>query len=167
LGFDTLEHAYPQTKIVDKRLEDFRQATSDMLGRSKFKGTLHPSIDENFTFGVKNVLSGAWNVAQCIHGDPEEKTSKHYEPDPDLGKTVLHRSKLINLQPKEIDPEKTFGVPSIRGDLKRTKPASVCDMTVRNLTYNIFKNYITILNYFYRIMEMKKMPLNCYILIFM
>lgn len=129
---DFLESQYPKTVVANKRLEDFRQATSDMVGRSKFKGTLHPSIDENHTFGAKSVLGGNWNVAKCIHGDPEEKTSKHLEPDLDLGKPTLHRSKLQNAQPKDIDPEKTFGVPSIRNDLKRGK-VSVADLTVSKL----------------------------------
>jgi hypothetical protein len=126
---DFNEAQFPKTKIVDKRLEDFRQATADMVGRGKFRGTLHPSIEENHTFGVMNILSGTWNVAKCIHGDPEEKTSKHLEPDADLGKTLLHRSKLQNVQPREVVPEKVFGLPSIRSDLKRSR-ICVSDLTV-------------------------------------
>jgi len=129
LTFDFLEAQFPKTKVVDKRLEDFRQATTDMVGRSKFKGTLHPSIEEGHVFGNKNVLGGNWNVAKCIHGDAEQKTEAHLAPDPDLGKSVLHRSKLQNVQPKDLEIDKTFGLPSIRHDLKKNK-VSICDLTV-------------------------------------
>jgi hypothetical protein len=110
-----------------------------MVGRSKFKGTLHPSIDENHSFGVNSVLGGNWNVAKCIYGDPDEKTYKHLEPDVDLGKTLTYRSKLQNVQPKEVDPEKSFGVPSIRHDLKRNKERiSVCDFTVKIILFKFY-----------------------------
>ncbi len=133
LTFDFLEANFPKTKVVDKRLEDYRQATSDMVGRSKFRGTLPPTVEETHIFGNKNVLGGTWNVAKCMHGDPEQKTESHLQPDPDLGKSVLYRSKLQNLQPKENEIDKTFGVPSIRYDLKREKDKlSICDLTVRN-----------------------------------
>jgi hypothetical protein len=100
-----------------------------MIGIGKFRGTLHPNIDESHTFGFKKALGGNWNVAQCLHGDPEQKTVKHIEPDLDLGKGVTHRSKLQNIKPKEFDVNKTFGVPSIRSDLKRTNP-SISDLIV-------------------------------------
>lgn len=128
---DNLEGAFPKTVIAEKRLEDFRQATSDMVGRGKFRGALHADIKDDHTFGVKSVLEGNWNVAKCLNGDPNLINEKSLEHDPDLGKNILHRSKLTNAQPKELDPHKTFGVPSIRYDLKqRTKP-SVSDLTVK------------------------------------
>lgn len=129
LANDFLESNFPKTKIVNKRLEDFRQATSDMVGRSKFKGTLHPDLDETYTFGFKKD-SQNWNVAKCIHGASEEKTAKHLEADLDLGKNILHRSKLQNAKPKEVDHSKTFGVPSIRYDLPKKNQVSVADLTV-------------------------------------
>ena len=134
LSTDYLESQFPKTKIVDKRLEDFRQATSDMVGQPKFKGTLNTNIDDDHRFGSKNVLAGNWNVAKCIHGDPEQKTIKHIEPDLDLGKTVVYRSKMQNLKPKDFDVEKTFGVPSIRQDLN-PKSVSISDLTVILFAY--------------------------------
>ena len=131
LAFDHLEAQFPKTIVVDKRLEDYRQATSDMVGRSKFKGTLHSGIEEGHIFGTKNMLEGNWNVAKCIHGDSDQKTEMHLQPDPDLGRSVLHRAKLQNLQPKETEINKTFGVPSIRHDLKKNQ-ISICDLTVWN-----------------------------------
>ena len=41
---DFLYNPYPQTKLVGKRLEDFRQANEDMLGQSKYYGTLDKRI---------------------------------------------------------------------------------------------------------------------------
>ena len=124
---------YPHSKIVGKRLEDFRQATEDMVGRSKFKGTLHPMIGDDHIFGKKTLLGGTWNAGQCIHGDPEELTEKHFESDPDLGRSVLYRTKLDTLKPIEYNPNQTFGIPSIRRDLHRSK-VSICDI---NVYYNI------------------------------
>lgn len=130
LNTDFLEASYPKTKIVDRRLEDYRQATADMIGKSKFRGTLHQNIDDSHVFGVKTVLGGNWNVAKCINGDSNEKTEKHFAPDSDLGKNVLYRSKMQALIPKStIEPEKIFGLPSIRSDIQRNK-TSICDFTV-------------------------------------
>jgi len=129
---DLLDASYPKTIIVNKRLEDFRQAYSDMIGKTKFKGTLNSSINENNTFGFNKVSGSDWDVAKCLHGDPNEKTEKHLEPDPDLGKSFLYKSKLQNLHPKTPDPNRTYGVPSIRFDLKKniTNLNSVTNYTV-------------------------------------
>ena len=156
LAFDFIGSKYPKTTIVDKRLEDFRQATSDMVGRSKFKGTLHQSIGDNHSFGyAKNALNGEkWNVAKCIHGDPEVKNEKDFKADPDLGKSLLHKSKLHNIIPKEPNASRTFGIPSIRTDLKKRPLSSVTDLAVF-LFFNL------------RIMGMKKMLMIYFILILM
>ena len=47
---ENLTNTYPQTKIVGKRLEEYRQATEDMLGKSKFWGTLSEKIEPEHTF---------------------------------------------------------------------------------------------------------------------
>ena len=130
---DYNEAQFPKTKIVTKRLEDFRQATSDMVGRSKFKGTLNNDLDENHIFGTKNVLGDTWNVAKCIHGDPQLLNDEFLKPDTDLGKTLTHRSKIQAIQPKSIDINKTFGVPSVRFDLQKKNVLSVCDLTVNKI----------------------------------
>jgi hypothetical protein len=135
LRTDFMEANYPKTRIVDKRLEDFRQATSDMVGRGKFKGTLHPDIKEDHVFGCKTIVGENWNVGKCIHGDPEDKNQRHFESDPDLGKSVLHRSKLVTVRPKENPiSDKMFGIPSIRYDLNKREKTSICDINV--LKYN-------------------------------
>lgn len=128
LKSDNLEAQYPKTKIVDKKLEDFRQATEDMLGTSKYKGTMNPNLPEDFVFGVKSIKNDGndWNLRKCLEGEANKKI----EPDKDLGKSILHRSKLSSVQPREYDPNKTFGVPSVRVDLSRKKNASVSDVIV-------------------------------------
>ncbi len=129
---DFIEAKYPKTTVVDKRLEDYRQATSDMVGRSKFKGSLHPSIDETYTFGFNKNRSqkSDWNVAKLIHGDPEMKSDMHFETDRDLGRSFLYKSKLSTLHPVQRDATRVYGVPSIRDDLKRNGTNSVTDYIV-------------------------------------
>jgi hypothetical protein len=128
-----MEASYPKTKIVDKRLEDFRQATDEMIGKSKFKGTIRSDLDHNFVFGTKSIKGDEmWNMGKCLHGDPYTQTAILLEADKDLGKSILHKSKLGAVQPKEYDPTKIFGVPSIRYDLNKNKNISVNDFTVKN-----------------------------------
>ncbi len=129
LRADLLEANYPKTKIIDKRLEDYRQATSDVVGCSKFRGMMKCDIDPNHTFGKKSIIGDNWNVAKCMSGDID-KGDKHYETDPDLGKSVLHRSKLQNVKPMEYDNNRTFGVPSVRVDLQKKQFMSVTNNTV-------------------------------------
>lgn len=125
---DYVESAYPKTKIVEKRLEDFRQATEDMLGTTKYKGTLNDNIPEDHIFGVKSIKDeeSNWNAGKCLYGE----AGKIIEPDKDLGRSILHRSRLSARQPREYLPEKTFGVPSVRYDLPKKKNVSVNDITV-------------------------------------
>lgn len=66
LRTDMLEAEYPKTKIVSKRLEDFKKATSDVVGKSKFKGTMNPNIDEDHTFGAKTIIGENWNVGKYL-----------------------------------------------------------------------------------------------------
>lgn len=125
---DRLESDFPKTKIVTKRLEDFRQATEEGLGKTKYKGTLNPNLEEDFAFGVSTIKSSDnnWNLAKCIHGD----SNRNIQADPDLGRSVQNKSRLSARQPREHDPNKTFGVPSIRRDLPSKKNVSVCDINV-------------------------------------
>ena len=126
---DNLYNPYPQTKLVGKRLEDFRQATNDLLGKSKYFGTLNPKFhDENHTFGKECQLGDEWNAGRCIHGDESTVTPESVASDIDLGKDYHYASKLKNLKPIERDSNKTYGVPSIRRDLPAKKLKSVTDI---------------------------------------
>lgn len=136
---DFLESDYPKTKIVNKRLEDFRQATSDILGKGKFRGTLGSNIPADFVFGAKSLKEENWNASKCIMGDPDSTNSKMIEPDPDLGKSVFHRNKYRYRENhiEKVDYNRSFGVPSVRTDLKPKEKRSVCDLTV---SFN-YQNY--------------------------
>lgn len=125
---DNLTNPYPQTKIAGSRLENFRQATTDMLGRSKFRGTMPSGFGVNHVFGKKSQLGDAWNAGRCIHGDGTTITDKSMAPDPDLGRNTCYAQKLKALQPIERDPNKTYGIPSIRSDLQKKERVSVCDV---------------------------------------
>ena len=128
---DNLYNPYPKTKLVEKRLEDFREATEDLLGKSKYYGTLHPSLTaltDSYVFGKKSQLGDAWNAGRCIHGDPSTVTEQTVAPDIDLGRDYHYASRLKVLRPSERDPNRIYGIPSIRTDLMKKEVKSVTDM---------------------------------------
>ena len=128
LRSDFLYNPYPQTKLVGKRLEDYRQATGDLLGKSKYLGTLAPKFyNDDHAFG-KGSNFEEWNAGRCIHGDETTVNNKSLEPDIDLGRDVHWKNKLKSLQPSQRDLERTYGVPSIRDDLPKKKLKSVSDI---------------------------------------
>ena len=128
---DFLNANYPITKIAKKNLEDFRQATTDMVGKPKFKGTLNLTYADGFTFGLKSIIGANWNVGKCIHGDPTIDMTK---ADPDLSMTFQNRSKLKSVQrmreSRSVESNRIFGIPSIRSDLNYdTDKISVSNFT--------------------------------------
>ena len=128
LRSDFLYNPYPQTKLVGKRLEDFRQATEDLLGQSKYYGTLDKRFHDNeHAFGKESDYN-KWNAGKCIHGDETTVSEKTMEPDIDLGRDVHYRSKLKNLQPSQRDLSRTYGVPTIRSDLPQKNLKSFMDI---------------------------------------
>jgi len=127
LKSDFLEAQYPKTKIVPKRLEDFRQATADPVGIPKYKGTMSNKVTPDTVFGVKSVVKEAWNAGKCLAGEPSGE--KAMMEDSDLGKSVLYRSKLKNCQPVTDTANRVFGVPSIRVDKKKEDKTSIADNT--------------------------------------
>lgn len=97
---------YPQTRIVQRTSEDFRQVANDHLGKSRHLGQGSPPVAPDHAFGVLRVgqdgtagslIRGRYPVAEQM-------------PDADLGKCtkVGHRN---------FETEKYFGVPSVRLDL--------------------------------------------------
>ena len=128
LRSDYLYNPYPQTKLVGKRLEDYREATGDILGKSKYLGTLAPKYyNDDHTFGKSSNFE-KWNAARCIHGDETTVNQKTLEPDVDLGRDVHWKYKLKSLQPSQRDLDRTYGVPSIRNDLPKKELKSVSDI---------------------------------------
>ena len=129
LSNDTLFNPYPQTKLVSKRAEDFRQATNDMLGKGKYFGTLNPKFfDEDHAFGKESKLGDQWNAGRCIHGDENTVTPDSVQSDLDLGRNWRYGSKLKNLQPTQTNLNRIYGVPSIRRDLPKKVNKSVTDI---------------------------------------
>ena len=130
---DLLEAQYPKTNIVTKRLEDFRKATEEGIGKTKYKGTVDPKLGDDFTFGVPSIknVNDHWNLGKCLQGDQ----NKTLNVDSDLGRSILHRSKLSSRQPRDYDPNKTFGIPSVREDLARKRNVSVNDLQVKKIFY--------------------------------
>ena len=124
---DNLYSPYPETKIVDKRLEDFRSASTDMLGKSKYFGTLNPKYGDDFAYGKRSNFGDQWNAGRCIHGDASTVSEKSVAPDIDLGRDYHYACKLKNLQPIQRDPNKVYGVPSIRSDLPKREYKKVTD----------------------------------------
>jgi len=128
LGTDYLYNPYPQTQIVDKRLEDFRQATDDHLAKSKFYGTLDKKYYNNdIPFGKPSSFQD-WNAGKCIHGDETSRNKQNMKEDIDLGKDVHNSYKLKNKQPSERDVNRVYGVPTIRDDLPVKQLKSVTDI---------------------------------------
>lgn len=114
-------------------MEDFRQATSELLGKGKFRGTLNPNIPNDFTFGIKTMKDSNWNVGKCLFGDSDAKTKEMLTPDVDLEKSVNYRFKNPKLHPidkDKLDYSRMFGIPSVRSDLVEKERKSVCDYTV-------------------------------------
>ena len=126
---DTLFNPYPQTKLVDKRAEDFRQATGNLLGKGKYYGSLNPNFyDENHTFGKQSKFGDQWNVGRCIHGDESTVSPESVKSDEDLGRSWRYGTKLKSLQPTQTDINRVYGVPSIRRDLPKKTTKSVSDV---------------------------------------
>lgn len=120
---EMLKNPYPQTVLVNKKEEDFRQAKNDMLGVGKFFGTLNKRYtnDLDHTYGKKDDPE-RWNAAKCIYGDRNTATADRVKPDEDLGKNILAKVKTHRSQISIPGGEdRTFGVPTIRSDL--VKPA--------------------------------------------
>jgi hypothetical protein len=121
---DRQEGNFPKTVLVNKRSEDYRQATNDMLGKGKFRGTMNEQVvnNEGFAFGIRTINDGndVWNVGKLIHGNVNSQ--REVDPDIDLGKSTTYKSKLKTQVPHTPDPRRSFGVPSIRNDIpKKTK----------------------------------------------
>lgn len=64
------DEQFPKTVIVKKTIEDYKNVSSDLLGKSKNLGQGQADRGD-FVHGVRNVQgSDPWNAARCIHGEP-------------------------------------------------------------------------------------------------
>ena len=112
--------AFPQTKILQKTVEDYIEVTKDELGKPK---NLGQTGDPNQAFGVKKKVGEEWNAALCIHGDPS--SNSQVAPDKDLGKCT--KANCTNAVRKPEDANRVFGVPTIRMDIPKKDKKSVAD----------------------------------------
>ena len=129
LNTDNLLNPYPQTLLMDKRVEDFRAFNNPLLGKGKFHGSLNPKFyDENHVFGKGSKLGNQWNVGRCIYGDKSTVNIESTKPDEDLGRDWHYGSKLKSLRPTQININRIYGIPSIRRDLPKREVKSVTDI---------------------------------------
>lgn len=63
-------------------------------------------------FGKSSAPDGAWGAVDCLRGD---YTEAEQMPDPDLGKSVRPGFRNVSK-----DPDRVFGLPSLRTDVPRT-----------------------------------------------
>ena len=112
-------NAFPDTKLVQKTVEDYIEVTKDELGKPK---NLGQNSDPNQVFGAKK-RGEEWNAALCIYGVPEKR--EEIEPDTDLGRCT--KMNCTNNVRKTQDVDRIFGVPTIRNDIPKKVMKSVAD----------------------------------------
>jgi len=106
----------PNPLIVEKKLEDWREVKCEPLGRVKSVG--HGNRTEpDKVFGMPSQKVPEWGVQECIANYPREQQ----EPDNDLGRSIRPGWRNI------ADPNRSFGVPSIRDDVPAPTLKSVAD----------------------------------------
>lgn len=117
---ESYANLYPPTLIVDKTVENYRNATHEALGTGKNLGQGRPPVPEGFAYG-SNKRQVEWSAAQCIYGAP---TPKELAPDSNLGRAT--RAGFRNIV-KEGDQVRVFGVPTIRSDMSSKQQKSLAD----------------------------------------
>lgn len=81
--------------------------------------------DPHHTYGFKSKNQEPWSAGKCIHGEP---TLEEVQPDADLGKS--NRLGYRNIT-HTGDENRSFGLPTIRDDVKKPQLKSVADHFVR------------------------------------
>jgi len=112
--------------IVAKELEDFKEMTTEALGKPRPIGhgdNAKPPPDAGFGLPSKRKGDGEWNARQCLEGDYALDAQR---PDVDLGQAI--RPGWRNLPPPD---DRAFGVPNVRTDVSAPLVRSVADHQVR------------------------------------
>lgn len=120
----TLDGKGLNATIVSKRIEDFKLADADELGRCKTLGCHGAGRpDDAHTFGMPSRRSGTkeWSVGELIVGD---YSIEEQMPDANLGKSLRRGFRNVGGE------DRSYGVPSIRTDIPAPSTRSVAD--VRN-----------------------------------
>ena len=113
-----------KTILVSKAVEDYKAYDNYRLGTTRgsllLDTTKHPNV-----YGRPSVRSeaGDWGTADCIQGD---FIAEDQQPDRDLGKAV---SLGYRHQGMAADPNRRFGLPSIRTDVPPRNGESLATYT--------------------------------------
>lgn len=121
LNPDDSKNTFPQTKIVQKNLDDYKNFKDEPLGKPKNLGQIMPTFDENFVFGKSLQTKDPWNAAKCIRG---EATYQEAKLDSGLGKSTKFGTRNLT---KSGDEDRVFGTPTIRTDILKPIKKSVAD----------------------------------------
>ncbi|KAJ9435662.1 hypothetical protein DIPPA_26138, partial [Diplonema papillatum] len=99
----------PNTTIVRKVVEDFKDVAKDHLGTCKNQGFANArELPKDFAFGYRN-KPDEWGVRQCMMANvPEDELV-----DKNLGKAT--RPGYRN----DSSTDRSFGIPSVRTDIQR------------------------------------------------
>ena len=116
--------------IVNARAEAHREMAHDALGKVKNLGR-GEKLPADFIYGAPSRAPTAdgeleWDAGRLIQG---EYTEEEQAPDPTIGKTMRHQG--YKYEPTAVDPERVYGVPSVRTDLapKDTAARGLADAT--------------------------------------
>jgi hypothetical protein len=105
-------------KIVPKTVDDYRGVNTDQLGRIKNLGRGIPTnLPERF--GHAPGSKDSWDAGDCLRGDYAVADQM---PDTDLGRSTRPGFRNITK-----DPDRVFGVPSIRYDIPKRERESVAE----------------------------------------
>ncbi|KAG2450939.1 hypothetical protein HYH02_004212 [Chlamydomonas schloesseri] len=118
-----LDPSLQPPKVLPKLHEDFKATATDYLGRPRQLGTGdRPQLGPDHAFGQPSMRKGREpGVGELLTG---RFAAEEQAPDADLGKSL--REGFRN-QPKPGDEGRSFGVPTIRTDVRLPKLRSVAN----------------------------------------
>lgn len=110
----------PPKRIVPKAYDDFKNVTSDELGKCKNLGQANASLERHgMTFGVTTLpRPEEGGAAECIRG---QYSSDEQAPDADLGRSLVPGLRNMTRETR------AFGVPTIRSDISPPVARSIAD----------------------------------------
>lgn len=124
--FNDYEVNYQKTNIIDIKDDQRKKLNRDVVGIKK--NPLQGYVEKDITFGVSTgEQKEGWSCGQCIVGDYKVEDRL---PDKDLGKT---RDLKLTVPRKShndgfvSNPERAYGIPSIRNDIDKRGTKSVAD----------------------------------------
>jgi len=124
--FNEYQNNYEKTNIIDIKDDQRKKLNKDTVGKKK--DPLQGYVNKDIAFGVSTgEQKEGWNCGQCIIGDYKVEDRL---PDKDLGTTRNLKNKLYKNDHNDghvKDPDRVFGIPSIRNDVDKRGTKSVAD----------------------------------------